>query len=95
MSRAPKHIGESLKTLVRDLGFEKKLNQVRVVELWPEIVGDAIANVAQADRVSDGILYVKVKSMTWRTELSFQKSTIMQKIEQRLGRHVINDIRFF
>ncbi len=95
MSKAPKHIGDSMQGLIRDLGFEKKLHQVRVVNLWPELVGEAIANVAQAERVSDGILYVKVKSMTWRTELSFQKSNIIKKIEQRFGKNVINDIRFF
>lgn len=95
MSRTPKHIGDALKVLIRDLGFEQKINQTRVVELWPEIVGDAIAKVAKAERVTNGILYVKVHSMTWRTELLFQKAHILQKIDARVGKQVINDIRFF
>ena len=95
MNRKPKHIGGTLDRMFKDLGFEKKLNQVRAVELWPEIVGEKIALITQAERVNDGILYVKVKSMTWRTELLFQKRKILEKIEERIGRRVIHDIRFF
>jgi predicted nucleic acid-binding Zn ribbon protein len=94
MGRPPKHIGDSLGSLIKDLGFEKKLKQVRAVELWPEIVGDNIAKISQADRVYEGILYVKVKSSAWRTELLFQKRTILERIDAKLGKHVIKDIRF-
>ncbi len=95
MNKKPQHIGGALNAMFRDLGFDKKLDQVRAVEMWAEIVGENIAQVARAERVSDGILYVKVKSMTWRTELLFQKRKILEKIEERIGRKVINDIRFF
>lgn len=95
MNKKPKHISGALNAMVRDLGFDKKLDQVRAVDMWAEIVGENIAQVARAERVSDGILYVKVKSMTWRTELLFQKRKILEKIEERIGRKVIHDIRFF
>ncbi len=95
MGKKPKHIGETLNNMFRDLGFEKKLDQVRAVELWPEIVGESIAQISAAERVHDGILYVKVNSMTWRTELLFQKQKILQRVEDRIGKRVINDIRFY
>ncbi|MBN1482733.1 DUF721 domain-containing protein [candidate division KSB1 bacterium] len=94
MGRPPKHIGETLRTVIKDLGFEKKLAQVRLVRQWPEIVGENIANISQAERVYEDILYVKVKSATWRTELLFQKRTIMQRIENTIGKNIITDIRF-
>lgn len=95
MGNKPKHIGGALNALFKDLGFDKKLDQVRAVELWDEIVGEKIARISKAERVNDGILYVKVKSMTWRTELLFQKRNILERIEERIGRKVINEIRFF
>jgi predicted nucleic acid-binding Zn ribbon protein len=95
MPRSPKHISDSLKLVIRDMGFEKKLDQVRALELWPEVVGENIAKIAKAERVDEGILYIKVTSMTWRTELLFQKQSILEKISARLGKGIIKDIRFF
>jgi len=95
MNRKPKHIGGTLDRMFKDLGFDKKMDQVRAVELWAEIVGEKIAQISTAERVSDGILYVKVKSMTWRTELLFQKQDILARIEERIGRKAVRDIRFF
>lgn len=94
MGRAPKHIGASLRGVIKDLGFEKKLDQVRIIRVWPEIVGDNIANVAVAERVYEDILYVKVKSATWRTELLFQKRNILERINNKIGKNIIKDIRF-
>jgi predicted nucleic acid-binding Zn ribbon protein len=94
MGRPPKHIGETLRFLVKDLGFEKKLHQVQIVQMWPQVVGENIAKISTADRVFEGVLYVKVKSMTWRTELLFQKRKILERIENKVGKNVINDIRF-
>lgn len=94
MGRPPKHIGEALRAAIKDLGFEKKLDQVRVVREWPHIVGENIARISQAERVYEDVLYVKVKSATWRTELLFQKRAIMQRIEEKIGANIIKDIRF-
>jgi predicted nucleic acid-binding Zn ribbon protein len=95
MPRSPKHISDSLKLVIRDMGFEKKLDQIRVLELWSEMVGENIAKIAKAERVDEGILYIKVSSMTWRTELLFQKQSILEKISALLGKGIIKDIRFF
>ncbi len=94
MGRAPKHIGASLRGVIKDLSMEKKLDQVRILRVWPEIVGDNIANIAVAERVYEDILYVKVKSATWRTELLFQKRNILDRIDAKVGKNIIKDIRF-
>ncbi len=95
MKDKPKVIGDTLQSLLRQMGIEQKINQYQVLDLWPELVGKKIAEIAYADRVRDKILYVKVKSMTWRTELLFQKPHILKKIENRFGKNIITDIRFF
>lgn len=90
----PTHIADSLRDLFTDLGHDKKIKQYRVIQHWEEIVGTNISRVASAERVSDGILYIRVKSMSWRTELMFQKQQIMKKIQTFAGNNVIRDIRF-
>ena len=94
MGRRPRHISESLRSLIQDLGFEKRIDQAKLIQMWPDIVGENIAQIAVAERVFEGILYVKVKSMTWRTELLFQKQNILERIAKQVGENLITDIRF-
>ena len=88
-------LGDSIQTLMQNLGLKSRVDQYRVIDSWDEIVGEAIAKVATADRVKDHVLFVKVKGMTWRTELVFQKQEILRLISEKVGKNVVVDIRFF
>lgn len=94
MNRTPQHIGKTMKLMFKDMGIDKKIRQHQVLEKWPELVGEQIANMTSAERVHDKILYIKVKSMTWRTELLFQKQSILKRIADNFGSDVIMDICF-
>ena len=87
-------LGESLDGLIQQLGIGAKINQFRVIEKWSEIVGENISKVTKPERVVDKILYIKVSSMSWRTELLFHKLGILEKIEKTIGKDIISDIRF-
>ena len=93
--RSEKSLGESLNGLLNQLGIEPQIKEYQVIQLWPDIVGEKIAGISVAEKIIDKVLYIKVKSMTWRTELLFQKAQIMQNIEKKVGQDVIRDIRFF
>ena len=45
--------------------------------------------------LTNGVLFIRVKSAVWRSELIFMKYKILHKMEKELGRNVVNDIRFF
>ena len=94
-AREVKTVGQSLEDLLQHLGLDKKIKGCRVVELWPQIVGEKISQVTHAERVTDRTLHVRVKGMAWRTELLFQKPTILKRIEQVVGQDVVKEIRFF
>lgn len=87
-------MAESLNGLFTQLGIQPKIKEQQVVASWQDIVGEQIANLTSADRVIDQVLYVKVKNMTWRTELLFHKSHILENIEKLVGKNIIKDIRF-
>ena len=42
----------------------------------------------------DGILFVKVESSTWRSELTLHKENIIKKLNKKVGKPVIAEIRF-
>ena len=88
-------VGKALNGILKDLGLQGRINQYRVLEMWPEIVGENIAKYTKAERVQENIIYIKVKNNTWRTELQFQKNIILENISQKVGKGIIKDIRFY
>ncbi len=90
----PRPVGAAIRDLARHLGLEKNLDDFQVITSWPEIVGEQIAKVAQAQRMENGVLFVSVSTAPWRTELSMKRIEIMEKINAALGKNVVKEIRF-
>lgn len=89
-----KSLGEALAGLTADLGIESKLREYDAVTLWPELVGAHIARVATAEKISKGVLVVRVTTSTWRNELQMRKQELADKINAALKSPVVKDIKF-
>ena len=92
--KRPKPLSESLFAFLRNLGIETKVREYQAIGLWPELVGEQVAKVSTAVRVSDGTLFVKVKGSAWRQELIYMKRDILSRIEQEVGKGIILDIKY-
>lgn len=89
-----KTLGEAIEELVQSLGIKKKLHEYEAVLQWEQIVGEQIAKVTTATRITKGVLFVKVKTSTWRNELTIRKPEIVKKINDTIGEEIVNDIKF-
>jgi hypothetical protein len=67
---------------------------VACLDLWAETVGGAIAEATRAEKFRDGILFVVTKSSVWTHELTFFKEKAIERMNDRLGRPLVRDIRF-
>lgn len=93
--RQIRSISSSLKGLLRTLGIENRVREYQVIVRWPDLVGNEIAKVTEAEKVADQILFIKVKNPVWRNELFFLKTQILDKINNEIGKDLIRDIKFF
>jgi predicted nucleic acid-binding Zn ribbon protein len=87
-------LGDILKGLVDDLGIASKISEYDAVLQWDSLVGEHIAKVAQAERILQGLLVVRVKTSTWRNELNMRKQEMITLLNRSLGVDVVKDIRF-
>lgn len=87
-------VREALESSLRQSGIVRKVRRAQAVDVWPEVVGRAAADVSTATSCKDGVLFVAVKNSMWANELSLLKTDIIRKLNQRLGRGTIIDIRF-
>jgi predicted nucleic acid-binding Zn ribbon protein len=89
-----KPIGSALDELVQSLGIKKKLLEYDAVVYWEAVAGKQIAKMATATRITQGVLFVHVKTSTWRNELTMRKKEIINKLNSAIGFNVVKDIKF-
>lgn len=87
-------LGAVLSQAIKDLNLERQLDQQKIWEVWEEVVGEAIARVAQPDRVRFKTLFVKVADSVWLHHLARLQGLILEKINREVGRKVIERIYF-
>ena len=75
-------------------GLTTGISQQQALLCWEEVVGDTIAKNTTPEKVEHGILIVRTTTPSWRQELLFKKSQIIDKINASLGKQTIKDIRF-
>lgn len=92
--RKPVLLGEVLDTFLKNLGVEKKVKEGMAVSRWAEIVGPYIAKVSIAERVENGVLYVKVTNPSWKHHLFMMRREIINKLNDSLKADVIREIVF-
>jgi len=94
MSRVRKitSLGDVLSQLVKDLGFEKKFEEMEVIAQWPDVVGRQIASHTHAVSCEGGKLFVEVDSASWRQELFYMKVDILKRLNHGAGQEIVQDI---
>ncbi len=64
-TKKPKVLGDSITKLLRNMGIEEKVKEYQAINEWSQIVGENVSKVTKAQRVVNGILFVKVKNSSW------------------------------
>ena len=70
------------------------LDEHRACALWPQIVGDGINRYTIKRYVNNGVMTVHLSSASLKAELSINRTTIIQRINEALGRDIIHEIIF-
>ena len=88
------HISDLLSQLYQQNNLSSVVDIYQVRSAYNEVVGALIAKLTQSLRFSSGILYVRLMSAALRHEMTMRKQSLMDRINQRLGRQVVEDIVF-
>lgn len=92
--RDVKRIKELILKNLREQGLETPLLQKRLIDAWPTVVGEAIAQYTDEVTIRNQTLYVHLTIPSLRQNLSMQRSDYVKKLNDYVGSQVIVDIRF-
>lgn len=89
-----KYASDLIRLFIKSSGKEKLFLERKAIALWPQLMGEYIANNTGKVNVSQGVMYVKVFNAALRFELNNSRSMIIQKINNQLGQEVILNMVF-
>ncbi len=93
--RETKELKELIYAFLRQQGLETPLNEHRAVAAWPEVAGPAIAKMTSDVKLRNSNLYVKVSRPSLRQDLTMQRTQLAQRINEKVGAQVIQQIVFY
>tara|TARA_Y100001968_G_C18783480_1_gene447789 strand:- start:118 stop:393 length:276 start_codon:yes stop_codon:yes gene_type:complete len=88
------HIQKAINKFLKNSGFENAVAQQKAIEVWERCVGKKVAENTAAETIEHGVLTIKTKNAAWRQELVFQKKEIIKKLNKKLKKNIVKEIRF-
>ena len=87
-------IGKLIQQFLRQESLESPLNEQRLLDAWPQILGPAIASYTKELYIRNQILYVHLTSAALRQELMMGRELLVRNLNQKVGSTVITNIIF-
>ena len=70
----------------------RKLAEAKVPDVWPQIVGPAVASYTSSIRFERGIMFVQVSSSVVRHELFMRRAHLAEAVNQALAVPVVRQL---
>lgn len=90
----PDLIRDVIDEVMNELGLRERVQALRALLNWREAVGDTVANAAYPEALKGGKVFVAVKSSAWIQELTFQKQTVLNRLNEYAGAPIFTEIIF-
>ncbi len=85
---------EAISKMLNAYRLKGRYDETGIVAYWPEIMGSAVANRTTQIYVNQKKLFVRIESSVIKNELLMVKRGIIDKLNERAGALVIQDIVF-
>jgi len=90
----PQPLGEVLQELIEKMGLQHRIDGARVVEAWAFVAGPQVNAVTDNAWYRKGKLYVRIRSAAWRHELHLRRNEWLRRVNEELGRDIVQEIVF-
>jgi predicted nucleic acid-binding Zn ribbon protein len=92
--RPPQQIGGAIQELLARFDSDGRFEIVRLIRVWPEVVGEAIARRSEIIRLKFHTAVVRVSGTMWLQELNLMKPQILNRLRNQIDGDAIRDLRF-
>ena len=86
------NVGDVIRKLMKNPKLADKMDELDALDVWKELIGDNLQKFVVGAKMYKGNLHVKLSSSVLRNELSYQKSELKERINQKLGKEIVKEI---
>jgi len=87
-----KPLGELIKEFYEQHRGSDYLDEVKVINSWPKVVGPFIASHTIDLSIKNHVLFVRVDSDALRNELNYSKSLLIKNLNELVGKEILREI---
>ena len=87
-----KPLGELIKEFYEQHRGSDYLDEVKLINSWPKVVGPFIASHTIDLCIKNKVLFVRVDSDALRNELNYSKSLLIRNLNELVGKEVVREI---
>jgi predicted nucleic acid-binding Zn ribbon protein len=86
------HLGEAIQEMLKLSHLSDKIDKYNLIHAWEEVVGGFISKHTTKIDVSDKKLTVTVDSSALRSELFYSRTKLVEDINAKMGKKLIDEI---
>lgn len=87
-------LGDVLRQYLKMRKLDRPLNEKRLIDAWPEVLGQNIKTYTTELYIRNRKLYVTISSSVLRHDLFITRENIVESLNKQVGASVIDDIVF-
>ena len=87
-------LSEVILQVLKEQHLDKPLNEKRLIDAWPVVLGDNIMKYTSGLSIRNSVLYVNLTSSVLRHDLFMSREEIKNSLNKHVGAQVIVDIIF-
>ena len=92
--KQPELLGKTLAGVLDNLDTRGQFALFRLVRIWPQVAGEAIARHTEVSSLKFHTAVIKVSTAMWIQELNLMKRQILDRLIQATGDDSVRDLRF-
>ena len=89
---AEKSLGEALQQFIKNSRFKTDIQAFQIKEVWENIMGKTVSKYTENIQIIGKTLFISTSVAPLKNELSFQKDTILKRVNEALGENVITEV---
>jgi hypothetical protein len=87
-----KSIGEVLQQLMKQSRLSNGLLTAKIEDIWLDTMGKTIAGYTDSIRLQGNTLFITTSVAPLKQELRYQKTLIIQRMNEALGNSIIHEL---
>jgi len=89
-----KPIKEAIEQMLKVYKLKRRFDETSLIAAWPEMMGNAVASRTTQLYVRERRLFIRIDSSVVKNELVMIRSQILEKMNERAGSRVLDEIVF-